>query len=198
MPEIPFVGKFDYLTRFVIPPLFVVLVVFAAHYSEDCPYVYGYDKIETPKLNDTQIAENMIKDNFTSSNLVALVIPAGDYEKERQILTDLDGRPEVDSTMGLVNIEAMDGYMLADLLTPRQFAELADLDYELAQTVYAAYAVRQEDYGQIVGGISTYGVPLIDIFLFVCEQIDKGYVTLDEEAAATLRDAQTQMALSRS
>ena len=193
VPKIPLIGKFDYLTRFVIPPLFVVLVVFASHYSSDCPYVYGYDKIETPKLNDTQIAENMIKDNFTSSNLVALVIPTGDYEKERLILADLDGRAEVDSTMGLVNIEAMDGYMLADLLTPRQFAELADLDYELAQTVYTAYAVRQEDYGQIVGGISTYGVPLIDIFLFVCEQIDKGYVTLDEEATATLRDAQTQM-----
>ena len=193
VPKIPFVGKFAYATRFIIPPLFVVAVLLGLHYSNLCPYVYGYDRITTPKLNETQIAANMIKENFTSSNLVALVVPTGDFDKEREILEDLERRDEVKSTMGLVNIEAMDGYMLADKLTPRQFAELADLDYELAQAVYAAYAVRQEDYGQIVGGISTYAVPLVDIFLYVVEQVDRGYVTLDDAATATLHDAQTQM-----
>lgn len=56
--------------------------------------------------------------------------------------------------MGLTNIEAMDGYMLADKLTPRQFAELAGLDYEVAEVVYAAYAANQENYGQPGPGTS--------------------------------------------
>jgi len=38
----------------------------------------------------------------------------------------------VKSVQGLGNIEAMDGYMLTDKLNPRQFAELIDLDVEVA------------------------------------------------------------------
>ena len=193
IPKIPFVGKFAYATRFVVPFVFAGLVVAAYFVSSHCPYVYGYDTIVTPKLNEQQIAANMIKENFTSSNLVAVVVPSGDYEKERAILNELDAMPQVDHTMGLSNIEALDGYTLTDKLTPRQFAELADIDYELAQLVYTAYATENEDYGKLVGGISTYGVPLIDIFLFVCDYIDQGFVTLSDEQTEMLGDYAAQM-----
>ena len=193
IPKIPFVGKFDYATRFVVPFVFVGLVIGAYFVSGNCPYVYGYDTIVTPKLNEQQIAGNMIKENFTSSNLVALVVPSGDYEKERAILDKLDAMPEVDRTMGLSNIEAMDGYTLTDRLTPRQFAELADVDYEVAQLVYTAYATENGDYGKLVSGVANYGVPLIDMFLYVCDYIDQGYVTLSDEQTETLNGAAEQM-----
>ena len=95
--------------------------------------------------------------------------------------------------MGLANVEAMDGYMLADKLTPRQFAELADLDYEVAQMLYGAYALEQGDYGKLVGNLSSYGVPLMDMFLFVCDQVDAGIVSLSDEQTATLMDARGQI-----
>ena len=193
IPPIPFVGKFAYATRFLIPPVFAVIVVLGFRFSGGCPYVYGYGSIETPKLNELQITQQMIEDSFEATNMVALVVPTGDYDTERQLLLELESFDEVDYTMGLSNIEAMDGYMLADKLTPRQFAELAGLDYELAQAVYTAYALSREDYGQAAGGISTYSVPLIDIFLFVCDQVDKGYVSLGDDMAETLADAQEQM-----
>ena len=193
IPKIPFVGKFAYATRLVIPPVFVLLVVLGFSFSKSCPYVYGYGEIDTPKLNDTQIAENMIQDNFSASNFVALVVPAGDDQKERQILDELETYDQVDYTMGLSNIEAMDGYTLTDKLTPRQFSELADLDYEAAQLIYSAYAVKNEDYGHIVGSISTYSVPLMDMFLFVCDQVDSGIVELGSEQADLLADAKEQM-----
>ena len=72
----------------------------------------------TPIQNDNQIAEQMIEDTFTSSNMLALMVPAGDYDKETALLAELEQYDEVDHTMGLVNIEAMDGYTLADKLTP--------------------------------------------------------------------------------
>ena len=149
--------------------------------------------LTTPKLNETQIAENMIDDNFSSDNMVALVVPAGDYEKEASILSELEAYDEIDHTMGLVNVEAMDGYMLADALTPRQFAEVAGLDYEAAQVVYAAYAAKQEDYGKLAGNLASYKVPLIDMFLFVCDEVDDGVMTLDADQTKTLSDAATQM-----
>lgn len=193
VPKISFVGKFDYATRHVVPIIFAVLVVAGYILSSHCPYVYGYDTIKTPKLNNQQISANMIRDTFTSSNLVALVVPAGDYEKERAILAELDSMPEVNNTMGLSNIEALDGYTLTDKLTPRQFAELADIDYELALLVYSAYATEKGDYSKLIGGISTYGVPLIDIFLYVCDYIDQGYVTLSDEQTKMLKDAAVKM-----
>lgn len=67
VPHIPFVGKFAYKTRFIIPPVFILLVVLGYHFSSDCPFVYGYGEIETPKLNYVQIASNKIRDNFTST-----------------------------------------------------------------------------------------------------------------------------------
>ena len=193
VPKVSFVGRFAYVTRKIVPLVFLVLVIGAYFVQKNCPYVYGYDTIVTPKLNDQQISANMIKENFTSSNLVALVVPAGDYEKERAILDQLDAMPEVERTQGLSNIEALDGYTLTDRLTPRQFAELADIDYELSQLVYSAYATEQGEYGKLVGGISTYSVPLIDMFLFVCDYVDEGVVALDDETAEKLQDAAKQM-----
>ncbi len=193
VPKIPFVGKFAYATRHVVPALFLALVIGAYFVSQRCPYVYGYDTIVTPKLNEQQVAANMIKENFTSSNLVALVVPSGDYEKERAILNELDGMEQVNATMGLSNIEALDGYTLTDKLTPRQFAELADIDYELSQLVYTAYATENGEYGKLVSGVSSYGVPLIDIFLFAVDYVDQGYVTLSDEQTEMLHDAAEQM-----
>ena len=89
--------------------------------------------------------------------MVALVVPAGDYQKEARLLKELEGYDEIDYTMGLANVEAMDGYMLADQLTPRQFAELTDLDYEVAQLLYAAYAALTPFTGTIPA--STCGSP---------------------------------------
>ena len=193
VPKISFVGEIDYATRFVVPVVFLVVILAGAYFSGKCPYAYGYSALTTPQLNATQIAENKIKDNFTDTNMVALVVPAGDYQKEARLLKELEGYDEIDYTMGLANVEAMDGYMLADQLTPRQFAELTDLDYEVAQLLYAAYAADQDDYGKLAGNITTYKVPLVNMFLFVCDQMDAGVVSLDEDKKADLEDARTQM-----
>lgn len=193
VPKIPFVGRFAYQTRKIIPPVFAVVLVFAFWFSNQCPYAYGYDGIVTPKLNDVQIAENMIKENFTASNYVALVTPKADYSVEKSMIRELESRDEVDSVMGLSNVEAMDGYCLEDKLTARQFSELAGLDYELAQTVYAAYARENDQYDQMIGSFSSYSVPLLDMFLYVCDKVDSGLVTLDDEQSETLHDAQQQM-----
>ena len=193
VPKIPFVGKFAYATRFIIPPIFIAVMLAGFHFSNQCPYVYGYGEIETPKVNYVQEAEDRIADNFGATNFVALVYPKGDYSLEAKLLAELDAYEEVDYSMGLSNVEAMDGYMLADKLTPRQFAELAGLDYEVAQVVYGAYAAQEGDYAEALGSLSTYSVPLIDMMLFVCDQLDEGLVTLDQEQMDMLSAAQTQM-----
>lgn len=193
VPRIDFAGKYAWRSRKVVPFVFLAVIAAGFCFSNHCPYAYGYSTITTPKLNETQIAENLIDETFTSSNMVALVVPTGDHDKEAALLRELEGREEIDSAMGLANVEAMDGYMLSDPLTPRQFSELAGLDYEMAQLVYAAYATEQGDYGKLMGNVASYKVPLIDMFLFVCDQADAGILTLSDEQREMLTDAKEQM-----
>lgn len=197
IPDMSFIGKFAYKTRKVVPPIFLIVIIAAVIISSACPFAYGYTNLESAKLNEQSLAKKMITDNFGSVNMIALLVPSGDYEKEAALLEELEARDEVSSTMGLANTLAMDGYTLADSLTPRQFSELADLDYELAAVVYAAYAASNEDYGSIINDISTYKVPLIDMFLFVIEQIDSGLVSLEGEQAEMLGGAKDMMASAK-
>ncbi len=188
VPSISAVGKFAYATKYIIPPVFVILMAAGFIFSSSCPYCYGTSDLETARKSESKIAEEKIKDNFGSSNLMALIVPSGSYENEGKLIAELEKCPQVESVMGLANIEAMDGYVLTDKLTPRQFSELADLDFEVAKILYAAYAVSEENYGEVVNGLDAYGVPLIDMFMFTYDEVQKGYVTLDDELMDTLTE----------
>lgn len=193
VPQIPFVGKFAYATKYFVVPIFMVFIVAGCFFSNKCPYAYGYSLITPPLTNSVQEAQNIQNDNFGEKNLVALVFPTGDYDKEALLIRDLLNCEEVESVTGLANTEALGGYMLTESLTPRQFSELIDLDYEVAELVYTAYAVNDEDYAKAVNGLSEYRVPLIDMLMFVHDEVDEGYVSLDADVKETLDDAYTQI-----
>ena len=198
VPNITAVGKFDVKTKFIVPPIFAVILVAGFILSNQTNYVYGYSTLSTYTKNATQIAEEKIDETFGSNNMMAIIVPAGSYDKEHQLLERIEEMPQVESTMGLANIEAMDGYVLTDSLTPRQFAELTDMDIEVVQLAYAAYAADQEDYGQIVGSItsstvSNYSVPLIDMFTFIYDEKEAGYVNLDDDLNDKIDDLHDQL-----
>ena len=193
VPKITAIGKFDVATRFVIPPVFVALTIVACIFANRCPYVYTYNDLTTAKQSEKQVAVQKIKRTFGSSNMVAIIVPSGDYEKESQILTKLQAEPSVKSTMGLASIEAMDGYVLTDALTPRQFSELVGLDYEAAKLLYTAYATDKSQYGELLNGVGAYKVPLFDMFLFLEEQMHNGNITLEGDTQQTLDDLFEQL-----
>lgn len=179
LPNVSFIGKFTYKAKKVIAPLFIVLVIAAMLISSACPFSYGYTNQEAAKLNDQTLAKKMITQNFGATNMIALLVPSGDFEKEAALLTELESREEVGSTMGIASMEIINGYTLADKLSPREFSELVGLDYEIAGVIYAAYAASNENYGIIINDISKYEVPLIDIVVFAVDQIDSGLIDLE-------------------
>lgn len=197
IPKIPFVGKFAYKTRYIMPPIFLVVIIAAAILSQKCPYVYGYDSVETPIQSQSMLVDERIEEAFGKNNMVALIVPAGSYETERKLLEDLETYDEVSHCQGLSNTEALDGYMLTDKLTARDFSELLEMDYEVAEFLYMAYAVNDENYAKIINGFSSYSVPLIDMFMFLYDEVDEGYVTLDDDMMDTLEDAHTKMKIAQ-
>lgn len=136
IPPITVVGKFDVKTRFIVPPLFVAITVVACIFANKCPYCYSYTDLTTAKQNESQIAYQKIKNTFGTNNMVAVLVPSGDYESESALLKDLESHTEVKSTTGLAGVEAMDGYYLTDALNPREFSELSGVEYEVANLLY--------------------------------------------------------------
>lgn len=193
LPEIDMVGKFANKTKYIIPPIFLVVICVAFFFSNNCPYVYSYNDLETAKASDAQIARSHIKANFGNNNMVAVIVPSGNYDSQRNILKEIDRLDGVKSSMGLANIEAMDGYMLADALSPREFSELANLDYEVAKVLYSAYAVKYDQYGELINGIGNYKVPLFDMFMFLKGEMDDGNVYLNGDVQETLDDLFDQL-----
>ena len=193
IPKITFWGRFVTKLKYVVPPVFVCILAGAFYFSNQCPYTYGYSLLETEKKNESMVAEEKIDTVFGSDNLLAILVPAGDYETEGRLLARLEDLEEVDYATGLANVEVKDGYVLTDPLTPRQFSELTDLDIEVGRLLYTAYAADLEEYGRIINNIDSYSVPLLNMFLFLYDRVQEGYVTLDDDLQADLDDLYAQI-----
>lgn len=200
VPNISFAGKWANLTRFIIPPVFVVIICLAAWTSNHCTYLYDVNSVPSAHENESRLAKRRIEEEFGVSNQMAVLVPKGDYESEKKVLKELDQLDYVNTVLGLANVEIDEDHVLTDKLAPRAFSELTDLDVEVVRLLYMAYAYDQGQNGPIFTGIDEYSVPLIDMFLFLYEQYEEGYVTLDAEMDKklndlydTLHDAQLQL-----
>ncbi len=193
LPNITLIGKFAVKVRRILPPVFLLLLIGAFFLSNKCPYAYSYNDLETAKMTERQHAYFKIKETFGANNMVALLVPSGNYEAEKAILQRLSEYPEVKSTMGLSSIEIMDGYTLTDSVTPRQLSELVGLDYEVAEVLYGAYAMEHNQYGEILSGIEEYGVPLFDMFIYLKSELDERNITFEDGDMAMISDLFTQL-----
>jgi len=188
VPKISFVGKFASLTKYFIPPVFLLVIIGAFYMSSNCTYLYDVDSVPSATLSESKIAKNKINSIFGTTNQLVVMVPTGDYEKEAKLAKELESKDYVISVTALANSKVNDDYMVTDKLNPRQFSELTDLDIEIVRVLYMAYAYSIEQYGPVVTGIDDYSVPILDMFLFLYEQYQEGYVTLSSDLDETLTE----------
>ena len=194
LPRIDALGRFAIRSRYVVPPIFLVIIVAGFLLSSKCPYVFGYSTLDTIKQNDYKIAEKKINATFGETNQVVLIFPFTDFESEADLLDDLNELKGVDHIQALADEEAKDGYMVTDSLTPRKFAELTDIDIGVSRALYTAYCTANDDYtkalGQLVdlSNIDNCSVPLIDMFKFLYEQRDIYRSKIDAETMNDLEE----------
>ena len=178
LPRIDGWGRFTIKSRYIVPPVFVVILIAACILANHCPYVFGYSTLDTLKQNEYKLSEKKINATFGEVSQVALIIPFEDYESEAKLVEDLKELNGVDHLVALADTEAKDGYMVTDSLTPRQFAELTDIDISVSRAAYTAYCTSNENFTQAIGqlvdlsNIDNCTVPLIDMIKFLYEQRD--------------------------
>ena len=176
LPDVPFLGAFAYKTRKVIPFLFAALLIGAYFCSSHAHYVYDQYSVESIRKNDIQLAKEKIRSTFGTPNTFAMIIPAGDNDSEKEIVSEI-----------------IDGYKLLDEVTPRQFAELMDIDIEIAELAYGSYALEHNEYGKAVTGMDSYRIALLDIFDYLLESKDNVTLNLDQETQDKIDDMKEEL-----
>ena len=185
LPDVSFIGKFCVKTRWIIAPLFVVLLVGAFILSNACPFTYSVNTSRLDNMDERQTAYFKINDTFGTSNMVAILVPTGDYEAEAKILSELEQCEGVKSAMGLANTELAEGIMLTDAMNARELSEALDIDYDLVEMLYTVYAMEDGQYGRLVS-MDTYRVPVFDLLCYVKTVIDDSGMELEGEMGEML------------
>ena len=186
VPDITGWGRFLMKTRFGFVAVFVIILPLAIWCSSRTEYAFNDAGIDELKYSESRAAARKITGTFANDTTIAVLVPSGNYEAEKQFLRDAAELDNVKTVTGLANIEIEDGKVLTDSYTPRMFSMLLNIDFEEAGMLYAAYGVENGQYQPIFGNTETYSVPLIDMFLFLFEKIDQGIVTLDADSQETL------------
>ena len=186
IPNIEVWGRFLTKSRVLFVVIFVLILPGAVICSSRVEYAFADSTITELVYSESRAAAHKIDSTFAPSTAIAILVPADAYEKEKAVLREVEALPEIKSATGLANIEIEEGRVLTDIYTPRMFAELVDIDVEQAQLLFQAYGIQHEEYQAVFNSASDYGVPLVDMFLYLFEKIDQGIVTLSDAQMDTL------------
>jgi len=128
------------------------------------------------------MAEKKINSTFAHSTTTAVLVPAGDAARERELMAEIEKLDGTLSVLGFAGIETGKGHYVTDRLTAAEFASVAGLDDASAFAVYAAYAAKKGSLGSLAGGGLTATLPeLLDFLLD-----DAGSGLLPSSAAGSL------------
>ncbi|XME01040.1 efflux RND transporter permease subunit [Lachnospiraceae bacterium C1.1] len=190
VPTINHYGNFIYATRHVMPVLFIALLVFAVYCSNNCPYIFDKYSAKCAKMTDYVRAKNRIDQTFETGSQMAIVIPKGDYTKEKEIIEKLTEFDYVGDITALANVDVGDDkeYVLTDELNPRELAEVVDVDTGLVKLLYTAYAKENEAYGAFIDGIDEYKISVLDMIDYIYEQKEKNAINLSADQTEDLDD----------
>ena len=107
VPKITIVGKFANKTKYIIPPLFIICLVFAFMKSNNCQYIYDTSSIVSAKKSESKIAQETIEETFGASNQLVVMVPKGDYESEHKVVKKLQNLDYVTSANELFSPDTL-------------------------------------------------------------------------------------------
>lgn len=193
VPKVSGVGRLAWRTRRVVPLVFAAVLVVACIGTNRVSYVYSEAPLKTHNADVNRTASQAITADFGDETVLAVVVPAGDYDQEAALLDALSAVPEVKSAVGIAGTEAAGGYRLADAVDYRMFAQLGGVDSTSAQALFALYAAENGAAQTAAQDLRGYQVPLLKLFGFLNDKIADGTVTLSDAQAAQVTALSDQL-----
>lgn len=193
VPKIRFWGKGVVKIRYILLAVFVGAVATCGVLSQNVDYVYSESAIDTSRPTDVMIAERATEEVFGYDNMFVILVPKGDYEKEREVITLVESDEMISSALGISNIEISDGYYLSDRITYKDLAIIGDVSNDLAKDAFRLYAMVNGDYWAVLYGdkLDTYSVTVIEMLDCLFENDD--YLPLDDEQKETFDELKTTL-----
>ena len=187
----PFVPNVERWGRFLskkVPVfliLFAVILPFAAVFSHKTEYAFSQGKITEIIPNAEQAEGRKVDAIFPSGTAIALLVPSGDYDKEKAVLDEAAELDGITSATGLANIPLGEGRMLTDRFTAGELSSLLGVPEEDVVKLYRFYAMEYAN-GEAFRSPSIYPAPLIDVVMTLFRVIDQKLVTLTAEQTEQL------------
>ena len=186
VPDISGWGRFLMKSKYLFVWFFILIFPVAYYLSAHVNWSFSEGQITEIIYSDSRYAMHKITETFSNDTMVAVLVPAEDFESEKQVLREVEELEGIKSATGLANIYIDDEHVLTDEYDTRMFAELVDIDIEEAQLLFQGYGIAHEQYQALFSNVDTYKVPLVDLFLYLIEKVDQGVVTLDDDTTETL------------
>lgn len=193
IPDITGWGRFLMRSKNAFVLLFLLVIPGAIYCSRHVTYAFNDSSVTELVYSESRAAMHRIEDTFARSTSVVILVPHEDLEAEREIYLEAEALPQVKSVTGLAGIEVGEGHVLTERFTSRMFSELLDIPQESAALLFSAYGVHNEQYQAIFGSPENYQVPLVDMFLYLFDMIDRGVVSLDDDRMETVSDLRLQL-----
>ncbi len=200
VPKITVWGKFVVATRRVVPFVFIVIVALSFILQNRNEFVFSQNAIDSFQKTQGRIEKENVEEVFGKSNALAVIVPKGDYERERQVIQIVEKHDMINSSLGLsiVKLNEDYDYYITDKLTIKQFSEVMGIEAEQIKLAYIAYALGNEEYE--VSQIDSYSIRVIDLVEYANDKIESGMITLDskqqedfDDIYGQLRDAKLQL-----
>ncbi len=179
VPNIEFIGRAMIKLRYVMPFVFMVVIVVCAFMSAKCDYTFDSRSEQAKKVTEESISRKKISEVFKTDHQLAVIIPSGDYDKETKVISLIEREPEINSALGLANTRINDDYLLTQKINARELSKLLGIEYDKCCLLFQAYGVEHDEYSAIFADVNDYTVPIIDLFMYIHEKMDLGIVNLD-------------------
>lgn len=179
--------------RYVVPVIFVIIIAACAVFSSKAPFSFYNSPGAATRPTEKSIAMEKIFDTFGEKHTLAVILPIGQYENEKKLIDEVEKLPGIVEVQALASTEIKDGHTLTEKITPREFADLMEIDYSACKLLFQAYGIKNEEYNALLGDVSEYQARPIDIILFLEDYMDNGVITLDEQDEEDLHDLFDQL-----
>ena len=154
--------------------LFAVVLPFAVIFSGKTEYAFSDASITEIIESESRRDMHKIEEVFGERSAVAVIVPGGDYEKEKRLIERLSSMDHVKNVIGIAGIE-YEGINLTDKVTPEEISGFFGADPGEVSKLFAVYAKGKNDPS------AAEEAPLIDLALLLFDAADAGLVPLTDE-----------------
>ncbi len=149
--------------RKVIVPLFLVVVLLAG--GSQYFYKYNYNMNSCQDILENN--ENIEELGFGKINSLVVVVPKGNYEKERELARYIASYDVVDGNNALSNIEIADGIYLTDEFTKEEFVDMITSGAGTGTDLSMFEGIAEDCYDSAVADSDKDKLALLDILIYV-------------------------------